>query len=113
MNDLCQKNKLAATLSLAKDKFFMLWEILIPNPVITAWSDRVISLTSGLTLYSPAYGSWTSKNGSIIVEQIVPARIACSEKEIRTIADFTAQMYKQEAVMYYCVSDYAVIRTYK
>jgi hypothetical protein len=43
---------------------------------------------------------------------MIPVRIACTQDQIETIADWTAKYYEQQAVMYYRVSDYVVIKQY-
>lgn len=99
-----------------------LWEILVPTvidgkPVRTryhkVWDKKVKAVTGGLTVLHPAKGYWISPKGTVFEERMIPVRIACTEKEIEQISDMTAKYYKQEAIMYYRVSDYIRIKHYK
>jgi hypothetical protein len=60
----------------------------------------------------PAKGQWVSPDDELFVERMIPVRIACTRKEIDTIADITAAFYGQEAVMYYCISSEVCIKHY-
>lgn len=69
------------------------------------WDKMVIKHTGGLTVYRPSQGYWTAPTGSTVRERMIPVRISCSRAEIREIAEFTAEYYNQEEVMYYLVSN--------
>lgn len=92
-----------------------LWEILVPtmfednkNHVSTKhhknWDSYVRSISGGLTILKPAKGQWVY-NGELYHDRVIPVRIACSEKEILQIAEFTKSHYRQLAVMVYLVSE--------
>ncbi len=91
-----------------------LWEILVPTikdgkPIRTrfhrVWDEKVRQIANGLTILTPAKGQWVDAGGDVISERMIPVRIACSYEEMRAIARMTIQYYKQDAVMYYQVSD--------
>tara|TARA_Y100000034_G_C6896119_1_gene413180 strand:+ start:1905 stop:2099 length:195 start_codon:yes stop_codon:yes gene_type:complete len=58
-------------------------------------------------------GEWISPDGVLFRERMIPVRICCTEEQIEKIADMTAKYYEQEAIMYYTVSNYVVIKNYK
>ncbi len=97
-----------------------LWEILVPRalnggeeiPVSyhQAWDKRVREIAGGLTILKSARGIWESPTGEIFQEAMIPVRIACSEVQIRQIANLTMDYYDQEAVMAYRVSDLVIIQ---
>ena len=98
-----------------------LWEILVPTirngkPVKTKspkeWDTRIRRISGGLTILKPVKGEWVSKDGKLFEERMIPVRIMCTEEQIEKIADITAEFYKQEAVMFYCVSDNCRIKHY-
>jgi hypothetical protein len=103
-----------------------LWTIILPtqwnhpkgkNPYIRlahhrVWDKFVRSISGGLTILHPARGQWTSIEGKIYLERVIPVMIACNKEQIEKIADFSAKHYLQEAIMYYRVSDYVVIKDY-
>jgi hypothetical protein len=97
------------------------WEILVPTRVKNkgvpiefhyAWDAKVKTITGGLTVYRAAVGQWVSPTGKTVKERMIPVRIACSEEQINRIADITAEHYKQQAVMFYLVSERAFIKHY-
>ena len=91
-----------------------LWEILVPNfldgkkldlPFHWAWDKEVKKISGGLTVLKPVKGRWTNDGGNAVHEQMIPVRIACTKQQINEIAKFTLEYYKQDAVMYYKVSN--------
>lgn len=99
-----------------------MWEILVPTerrkdgkPIRVryhrVWDEKVRAIAGGLTILRPAKGQWKSPAGEIFVERMIPVRILCSQDDIEKIAKMTAVYYDQLAVLYYKVSDYAVIYT--
>ena len=58
-----------------------------------------------MTISRVAKGEWISPNGRLFKDRMIPVRIICSKEDIDKIADFTILHYKQEAVLYYKVSD--------
>jgi hypothetical protein len=98
-----------------------LWEILVPTilegkPIRTrfhrVWDAKVREISKGLTILQPAKGQWTSPDGILFTEKMIPVRISCKVSEIEQIADFSAKYYKQDAIMYYMISSYVVIKHY-
>lgn len=99
-----------------------LWEILVPthdndNLKIDIehhkkWDIYVQELTKGLTIQKTAKGIWLNQNETKFEESMIPVKIACSHDQIEKIADFTAKHYKQEAVMYYMLSEKVSIINY-
>jgi len=99
-----------------------LFEILVPcqtnkgKPIRTRqhreWDRRVRRITGGLTVLPPTKGQWVSPSGEIFAERMIPVRIMAERVDMEEIADMTASFYRQEAVMYYQVSDYVIIKKY-
>ena len=97
-----------------------LWEILVPKifnngvevPVSHhhAWDEKVGEIAGGLTILKPATGIWTNPAGEIFKEAMIPVRIACTEKQIRIIINFTIIHYNQQAVMAYRISGYVILK---
>lgn len=94
----------------------LLWEIYVPCqwntgiPVRTRhhkeWDKVVRKIAGGLTIYKPAKGQWIDTSvDQLHAERVIPVRIACTEKQIKQIANFTLRHYKQLAVLTYAVSD--------
>lgn len=92
-----------------------LWEILVPQanndgefiaiPEHNIWDSKVRKITGGLTIHRSAKGEWVSPEGELVVERMIPVRIACTEEQMHTIAQMTKEFYQQAKVMYYRVSD--------
>lgn len=99
-----------------------LFEILVPTkrnngkPIHTrfhrVWDAKVKAISGGLTIFPPAKGLWVAPDGAEFRERMIPVRIACSENEIETIADMSAEYYEQRAIMYWLVSEKVVIKHY-
>jgi hypothetical protein len=98
-----------------------LWEILVPCRVKNkgvpikfhrAWDDKVRAIANGLTIYRASVGQWVSPSGKIFRERMIPVRIACNKTQINQIADITAKHYKQQAIMFYLVSNEVYIKNY-
>ncbi len=97
-----------------------LWEILVPTirngkPVRTKhhkeWDKWVQRISGGLTIFKPTKGKWISNNSGVNHEErMIPVRIACEEKDIHKIIEFTIRHYEQEAVMAYLLSEQVVIK---
>lgn len=86
-----------------------LYEILVPTgyPFIhhMKWDDEVKKISSGLTILKPVKGKWVDSINRSVDEYMIPVQIRCTEKEIVEIATFTLLHYKQEAVMFYRISN--------
>ena len=101
----------------------ILFEILVPcvsntgKPFRTRqhkeWDRQVRRRTGGLTIMSPSRGQWTSLDGELFSERMIPVRIATNYLTMEKIADMTARFYDQEAVMFYEISRNVCIQHYK
>jgi len=91
-----------------------LWEILVPRADNSGkrfatrkhnvWDARVRAVAGGLTKMPVVSGQWVGDDGKVYAEKMMPVRIIASGREIRDLADFTAEHYSQLAVMYAEVS---------
>lgn len=100
----------------------LLWEILVPTcwntkkPIRTRhhkeWDKRVRLISRGMTILHPAKGHWISPEGVLHEERMIPVRLWCTKAEIEKIMDMTANHYKQEAVMAYCVASDVMVKNY-
>lgn len=100
----------------------VLWEILVPKvfpdgskieiSYHNKWDEMVRGISSGLTIFRTAKGQWVSPDNKLFTEEMIPVRIACTFSQIEMFADITAKHYRQEAVMYYLVSEDVFIRHY-
>jgi hypothetical protein len=99
----------------------MLWEILVPTlhgisntPVKVrfhrVWDAKVKEISGGLSILTPIRGIWLNPDHVEFKERMIPVRIACTEQQINQIADFTLVHYKQEAVMFYLLTDKVFIK---
>ncbi len=68
------------------------------------WDDFVKEITNGLTIQKPAKGVWVSNEAEVFKETMIPVKIICSDLEIKKIADFTIEHYKQLAVTVFVLS---------
>lgn len=98
-----------------------LWEILVPtlhgvsnNPVRVrhhkVWDQQVQKITGGLTIQPPIKGIWVNPHKVEFKERMIPVRIACTKEQIEQIAEFTIKHYKQEAVMFYLLTNTVFIK---
>lgn len=98
-----------------------LWEILVPCnwndgvPIRTkhhrGWDTRVRKVIGGLTILPPAKGQWIEPvSERLYSERMIPVRLMATRGQMEEIADITLQHYAQKAVMYFKVSDEAVIK---
>jgi hypothetical protein len=77
------------------------------------WDEKVRAISGGLTILTPAKGSWISKEGQLYQERMIPVQIACTREQIEEISDITAKHYLQHAIFFYLVSNEVVIKHYK
>ncbi len=98
-----------------------LFEILVPTTLggkiikkgfHQVWDSKVRKISGGLTIMKTAKGNWISPDGRLFIEKMIPVRICCTEPQIHEIADMTAKYYRQEAVMFYRVSDLILVIDY-
>lgn len=74
------------------------------------WDKVVRKIAGGLTIYKPAVGQWVDDTTEdLYSERVIPVRIACTENQIKQIAQFSLRHYKQLAVMVYVVSEKVLI----
>lgn len=97
-----------------------IWQILVPcvyntgKPVRTRhhreWDKRVRKITGGLTILPPVRGQWVDPKTKILYEErMIPVQIICTQPQIQKIAEMTSLHYDQLAIMYFKMSDQAVI----
>lgn len=97
-----------------------LWEILVPNNEFDGlrtkiiplehhyiWDNFVSETVGGLTVYGVLTGKSRDLK-DIRGEEMIPVRIACSSKQLKSIMEFTKKHYKQHSVMAYKISDTVV-----
>jgi hypothetical protein len=98
-----------------------LWEVLVPatmdgKPVPVSyhqkWDEKVRQISGGLTILKTVKGQWLSLENELFVEPMIPVRIFCNRPQINKILDFTADHYRQLAVMCYRISDEVIIKDY-
>lgn len=93
-----------------------LWVVLVPTvhsgtgkPIRVryhrVWDAKVREITGGLTILHPAKGKWISPDGVLFTERMIPVQVMCTEVEMRLVAMMTGTYYKQQAVMYYKITD--------
>jgi len=97
-----------------------LWEVLVPRVSSTGsefplehhhqWDATVRGVAGGLTILRPAKGHWVNVKGVKFVEEMIPVRVYCTEREIDEIMDCTLRHYSQEAVFAYVVSERVKIK---
>jgi len=101
-----------------KNTDLTVWCILVPtlmedNYVSTKhhknWDAYVRRITGGLTILAPGKGQWVNSNNEVIEERIIPVNIACTDKQLKKIVKFSLKHYRQDALMYYKVSDQVFI----
>jgi hypothetical protein len=95
-----------------------LYQIMVPcnyndgKPVRTKhhkeWDKQVRKITGGLTILPPSKGQWVN-DGILYSDRVIPVNIIATEKQIKKIADITMKHYRQLAVMYFKLSDEAII----
>jgi hypothetical protein len=97
-----------------KDETLKVWCILVPtlmgkNFVRTKhhkrWDEYVREITGGLTILAPSKGQWVNDNNEVVEERILPVNIACTDEQLKQIVEFSLKHYRQDALMYYKVSD--------
>jgi hypothetical protein len=103
-----------------------MWEILVPTQMLNindemrpirtkyhrVWDAKVRQITDGLTILTPAKGHWVSPDNELFIEKMIPVRIMAREEQMHEIADMTAKYYRQEAILFYQVSDAVFLKHY-
>lgn len=108
-----------------------LWEILVPTQInhpdpklggvtfnVTVryhrvWDKKVREIAGGLTIHPVVTGEWISPENTLFREKNIPVKIACNDYQMYEIAAYTAEYYKQEAVMFYVVSENVIIKDFR
>jgi len=97
-----------------KDETLKVWCIYVPTLMGTRfvrtkhhkrWDTYVRKITGGLTILAPSKGQWVNDDDEVIEERILPVNIACTDEQLKLIVEFSLKHYKQDALMYYKVSD--------
>jgi len=100
-----------------------MWEILVPTErrlepgkyyttrFHRVWDEKVREITGGLTVMSPARGSWVNPNtGELFRERMIPVRLMATREEIEKVVNLTVQYYDQIAVLCYKISDEVILK---
>ena len=100
----------------------ILWNIYVPthdnegkkfeDEYHKKWDAFVQKITKGLTIQKISKGIWINPTDRKYEENVIPVKIACTKNQIEIIADYTAEHYGQEAIMYYIVSKDVFIINY-
>lgn len=77
------------------------------------WDAKVREITGGLTICKTTRGYWTSPDGKLFREKMIPVQLVCTAKQIEIIADMTAEHYNQLAILFYKISDEVRIKHYE
>jgi hypothetical protein len=64
-----------------------------------------------MTILSPAKGHWIDdSDGKLYVDRVIPVNLIATEEDMEAIAKITMSHYDQLAVMFFKLSDRAIIR---
>lgn len=75
------------------------------------WDRQVRKITSGLTILPPSKGQWVDESdGKLYVDRMIPVNLIATEEDMEAIAKITMRHYDQLAVMFFKLSDHAIIR---
>lgn len=70
------------------------------------WDAKVRAITGGLTICKAINGQWVdTTTGKTYKEIMIPVRIACTEEQIKEIAEMTMKYYFQKAIFVSLVSE--------
>lgn len=58
----------------------------------------ILNLSKGYSVLSELEGVWQNEKGTIYQEKMIPVRIACTDEQIKEIAEFAKTHYEQEAI---------------
>lgn len=93
----------------------MIFEILVPKDSNSGrqftikhhkeWDVKVREITGGLTVQRKTKGTWISKRGELILEEMIPVKIACTPEEFQKIMRITIEHYNQYSVLGYLISN--------
>jgi hypothetical protein len=74
------------------------------------WDEKVRAISGGLTIMSPVKGQWTSNDGDLFKERMIPVRIIATREQIEQIIELTLEYYDQLAVLCYKLSDEVILK---
>lgn len=74
------------------------------------WDAKVRAISGGLTIMSPVKGQWTSNDGDLFKERMIPVRIIATREQIDQVIDLTLEYYDQLAVLCYKLSDEVILK---
>ena len=69
------------------------------------WDEFVRKLVGSVTIMKSVKGQWISPYGQLYTDKMIPCEISCTKEQIKRIAKFTKQHYRQETVVYYKISN--------
>lgn len=69
------------------------------------WDSRAMKYSEGCTILRSGKGTWKDDLGDYITERMIPVRLLITRSDIFELAEFTKEHYKQDAVMFYRVSE--------
>lgn len=98
-----------------------LWQIMVPcnfndgRPVRTRhhreWDRQVRRITGGMTILPPSKGQWVDPtDGKLYADRVIPVNLIATADEMEVISEITMRHYDQLAVMFFKLSDTAIIR---
>lgn len=58
----------------------------------------ILNLSKGYSVLNELEGVWQNEKGTIYQEKMIPVRIACTDEQIKEIAEFAKAHYEQEAI---------------
>jgi len=76
----------------------------IPTKLHKEWDKLILPISGGLTILRTGKGQWVHQ-GTCYKEHVIPVRIICSPKDMRTIMEITLRHFKQKAVACFQVSE--------
>jgi len=98
----------------------VMWEILVPTVsnegkpfrkrYHKVWDRKVQEFSDGMTILTPAKGTWISPDKRIFEERMIPVRFIATKEEAEQIVDYTLKYYNQEAVLCYQISSEIIMR---
>ena len=80
---------------------------IFPMPHHWEWDRKVQEIAGGLTLLDSVKGKYLNRSA----ERMIPVRIAATYSEMSEIVEFTIDHYQQDAILFYLVSERAIIAT--
>jgi hypothetical protein len=97
----------------------MLYQLLVPSTIdgqeISVDYHNVFDITvskiaGGLTILHDCKGRWTSPDGSIVYENMIPVLIHCTREQLEDILDYALRYYQQQSVFAFVMSTEVIIK---